>query len=106
MSTKSTIKYSSSKDFMFHLYYCVVKGYCIDIKFKDFYTIFLIDKEQAEQIERELNDTPELNSRSSDEDSLNKGYVEIIKKRLAQGTVADFISFNKDLTEKRWGKTK
>ena len=56
MSTKSTIKYASSKDFMFHLYYCFVKGYCIDIRFKDYNTTLLIDKEQAEQIERELNE--------------------------------------------------
>jgi len=59
MSTKSTIKYAESKDLMFHLYYCFVKGYCAEIRIKNFEKKILIDKKQAEQITKELNENAE-----------------------------------------------
>lgn len=42
---------------MFHLFYCPSIGYAIDLRFKDFDTRLLIDKEQAETIKLELENT-------------------------------------------------
>jgi hypothetical protein len=54
MSTKTTLLYFESKDFMFHLYDCFIKGKGINIRFKDFRTTLLIDDEQAEKILKQV----------------------------------------------------
>ena len=56
MSTKNTLKYCNTKDFMFHLYYDFVKGYGIDIRFKKFNTTLLIDEEQANSIIKQFDE--------------------------------------------------
>jgi hypothetical protein len=56
MSTKGTIIYAESKDFEIHLYYCFVKGYAIDIRYKEFNTTCLIDEEQAKQLEKQMRE--------------------------------------------------
>ena len=60
MSTKCTLKYASTKDFSFHLYSCFVKGYGIDIRFKDYDTTLLIDKKQAEEIIKQLDEKEDI----------------------------------------------
>lgn len=54
MSTKCSLIYFETEDFMFHMYDCFVVGYGIDIRFKTFETTLLIDEAQAKEIIRQL----------------------------------------------------
>jgi len=56
MSTKNTLKYANTKDFMFHLYFDNIKGNALDIRFKNFNTTLLIDEKQTNDIIQQLKE--------------------------------------------------
>ena len=52
--TKTTMLYAKSDNIMIHIYHCFMKGYSIDIQYKDFNTTLSIEKEQAESLIKQL----------------------------------------------------